>query len=138
MTQLALSPEGYDVANAYLQYGSSEEAARQTGIPLQIIIQTLQKPDVQNYLQGVYLDAGYRNRNKLAGLVDKIIDAKIEEAEETSMWSKKDLLEILEFAHKMRIDELKLMKKENTTTVNVANFDSNTRYGQLMSKLLGE
>ena len=138
MTQLALSPEGYDVANAYLQYGSSEEAARQTGIPLQIIIQTLQKPDVQNYLQGVYLDAGYRNRNKLAGLVDKIIDAKIEEAEETSMWSKKDLLEILEFAHKIRIDELKLMKKENTTTVNVANFDSNTRYGQLMSKLLGE
>ena len=55
----------------------------------------------------MYLDTGYRNRNNIASLLDNIIASKLEEAEETGIYSKKDLSDLLTIAHKMRMDEIK-------------------------------
>lgn len=139
MTQLThISPESFDVANAYLQYGSVEEVSRMTHIPLHVVSEQLAKPETKRYLDAAYLDMGYRNRNKLGALLDKMIDAKIAEAEETGEYTKKDLLELITLAHKMRMDEIKADKTEgNTTTVNVAQFGEG-HYGALMTKLLGD
>jgi hypothetical protein len=133
MTQVALTPECLDIANAYLLYGSAKDTAEQLGIPEHQVIQLLERGDVKDYITGVYLDRGYRNRHKLGSVLDRMIDSKLEEAEESGIYTSKDLLELLQFAHKMRMDEL---KNENTgPTVNIANFGQGN-YGQLMEKLL--
>ena len=133
MTQIALTPEALDIANAYLQYGSAQDTAEQLGIPEYQVVQLLERKDVKDYITGVYLDRGYRNRHKLAGVLDQMIDSKLEEALESGIYTSKDLLELLQFAHKMRMDEI---KNDNTgPTVNIANFGQGN-YGQLMEKLL--
>lgn len=133
MTQIALTPEALDIANAYITYGSAKETADQLQIPEYQIVQLLERSDVKDYITGIYLDRGYRNKHKLGSVLDKMIDAKMEEAEESGIYTSKDLLELLQFAHKMRMDEL---KNDNTgPTVNIANFGQGN-YGQLMEKLL--
>ena len=120
MTQIALTPEALDIANAYLEYGSAKDTAEQLGIPEYQVVQLLERKDVKDYITGVYLDRGYRNRHKLAGVLDQMIDSKLEEALESGIYTSKDLLELLQFAHKMRMDEI---KNDNTgPTVNIANF----------------
>ena len=105
-----LAPEGFDIANAYLELGSAEEVARTLQLPLHTVTETLATKTVKDYLDGVYLDMGYRNRNKLGALMDKIIESKLEEAEETGVYTSKDLLSIIELAHKMRMEEINYKK----------------------------
>lgn len=132
---IALAPEQLDIANAYIQFGSAKETAYQLQIPEYQIIKLLERKDVKDYITQVYLDRGYRNRQKLGDVLDKMIAAKLEEAEESGVYSSKDLLEILKFAHQIRMDELKASKESEGgggTTVNIANVG----YSQLMEKLL--
>ena len=137
-----LTPEGFDIANAYVQTGGSvEEVAQMLQIPRHEVVAVLQKPDVKKYLDGVYLDLGYRNRNKLGAVLDRMIEAKLEEAEESGVFTSKDLLELLQFAHKMRMDEIKAQGGQVTTAVQInhsgdANHFGDTAYGKLMEKLL--
>jgi len=132
-THLALTPECLDIANAYIQYGSVKDAAEQLQIPEYQIVQLLERKDVKDYITGIYLDTGYRNKHKIGQLLDRMIDAKVAEAEESEMYTSKDLLELLQFAHKIRMDEI---KNENSgPTVNIANFGQGN-YGQLMDRLL--
>lgn len=133
MTQIALTPEALDIANAYLTYGSAKDTAEQLGIPEYQVVQLLERKDVKDYITGVYLDRGYRNRHKLGEVLDKMIDSKLEEAAESGIYTSKDLLELLQFAHKMRMDEIK--NDTSGPTVNIANFGQGN-YGQLMEKLL--
>jgi hypothetical protein len=133
MTQIALTPEALDIVNAYLTYGSAKETAEQLQVPEYEVVRLLERNDVKDYITGVYLDRGYRNKHRLGEVLDRMIDAKLEEAEESGIYTSKDLFDLLQFAHKMRIDEL---KNENTgPTVNIANFGQGN-YGQLMEKLL--
>jgi hypothetical protein len=132
-----LAPEGFDIANAYLQYGSVEEVAEALNVPQHEVAATLTRKDVKDYLDAVYLDLGYRNRNKLGALLDKMIDAKLEEAEESGVYTSKDLFELISLAHKMRMDELKISEKPTIgTQVQIAQFGEGN-YGKLMEKLLG-
>ena len=133
-----ISPEGFDIANAYLQYGDAVTTAEQLQIPQHEVVRVLQMSEVKRYLDGVYLDMGYRNKNKLGALLDRMIDAKVEEAEETGIYTSKDLLELLQMAHKMRMDEIKAAKEAGpgvAVQVNNNTFgDSN--YGRLMDELM--
>lgn len=133
-----LLPEGFEIANAFLQYGSAKDVSEQLELPLHEVVKTLQTPDVKRYLDGVYMDLGYRNRDKLASVIDKMIDAKLAEAEESGIYSSKDLLEIITIAHKMRMDEIKAQKAEEAptaqTTVQIASFGE-SNYGRLMERL---
>lgn len=131
-----ISPEGFDIANAYLEYGSVQEVAKQLRIPEYEVVSILNRREIKTYIDGVFMDLGYRNRNKLGALLDKMIDSKIKEAEETGVYTSKDLFELIQFAHKIRMDEIKAENKESGNTVNIANFGEGN-YGKLMEKLLG-
>lgn len=72
----------------------------------------LNRREVKKYVDEVFLDQGYRNRGKLFKLLDTIIDSKIQEAEESEVYTSKDLLDVLALMHKMRIDEMRLIKEE--------------------------
>jgi len=95
----------------------------------------------------VYLDSGYRNKNNIASLLDEMIQSKLEEAQESGVYSSKDLADLLQMAHKMRMDEIKaqadLEKAEGSNIKNQTNVQINEgipfgqgNYGKLMDKLL--
>jgi len=134
-THLALQPEELDIANAYLTYGSAKETAEQLMIPEYHVVQFLERRDVKDYINGIYLDRGYRNRHKLGAVLDRMIESKLEEAEESGIYTSKDLLELLQFAQKVRMDEAKMEQTNTGPTVNIANFGQGN-YGQLMERLL--
>jgi hypothetical protein len=133
MTQIALTPECLDIANAYLTYGSAKETAEQLQVPEYQVVQLLERKDVKDYITGIYLDRGYRNKHKIGEVLDRMIQSKLEEAAESGIYTSKDLLELLKFAHQMRVDEIK--NDQTGPTVNIANFGQGN-YGQLMERLL--
>jgi molybdenum cofactor biosynthesis enzyme len=142
-----ISPEGLDVANCYLQFGNIRAVCEFMGIPENKVVDVLNKREVKKYIDTVYLDLGYRNKNNIGSLLDEMIAAKLEEAQESGVYSSKDLADLLQMAHKMRMDEIKaqtdLAKAEGSNIKNQTNVQINEavpfgqgNYGKLMEKLL--
>ena len=102
-----ISPEGLEVANAYLELGNIQAVCVRLKLDEGECSEILAKREVKGYIDQVYLDTGYRNRFKLATALDDLIDRKMEEAEESEIYSNKDLADLLQMAHKMRMDEIK-------------------------------
>ena len=142
-----ISPESIEIANAYLEKGDINAVSTELKVPRDVVSDYLNKREVKKYIDSVYLDAGYRNRFKLAEVMDTLIDKKLEEAEETEMYSNKDLADLLQMAHKMRMDELKAqgelekanassIKTQNNVLINSEVPFGQCNYGALMEKLL--
>jgi molybdenum cofactor biosynthesis enzyme len=143
-----ISPEGLEVANCYLQYGNIRAVCEYMGVPENKVVDILNKREVKKYIDTVYLDMGFRNKNNIASVLDEMIKSKLEEAQETGIYSSKDLADLMLMAHKMRMDELKaqaeLLKAESTNIRNQTNVQINDaslpfgqgNYGKLMEKLL--
>lgn len=130
----ALTPEVLDVTQVYIQSKFDlHKTCELTGLSTQEVSEAIGHPQAKAYINEVFLDTGYRNRARLGALLDKMIESKIEEAEETEVYTEADLLDLLKFSHKMKMDEAKL--ESPNTQVNIANFgDSN--YAGLVNKLL--
>ena len=60
-----ISPEGLEIANAYLQLGSVQLVSAQLNIDEAEVSEFLGKREVKAYVDQVFLDTGYRNRFKL-------------------------------------------------------------------------
>jgi molybdenum cofactor biosynthesis enzyme len=142
-----ISPEGMEIANAYLQFGNIRAVCEFTGVAEDKVVELLNKREVKRYIDTVYLDLGYRNKNNIGSLLDEMIQSKLEEAQETGVYTSKDLADLLTMAHKMRMDEIKaqaeLLKAENAQIKNQTNVQINEalpfgqgNYGKLMEKLL--
>lgn len=119
--------------------------ATKLGIDQLQVTQYLEKPEVKNYVDQVYLNAGYRNRFRLAEVMDQIIERKLGELNEADMGSSKDILEILQFAHKLRMDELAAQTKleaarasnvKQQTNIQINSPFGDTNYGRLLDQLL--
>ena len=145
---LKMSPEGLEVANTYLQLGNITEVCQELSLDENTVSEFLNKREIKQYIDQVYLDTGYRNRFKLANTLDNIIEEKLAEAEESQVYTNKDLADLLQMAHKMRMDEIKAMaelEKAKTSPIKQqANIQINElpfgqgNYGKLMEKLLTE
>ena len=143
-----MSPEGLEVANTYLELGSVGEVCTKLALYENTVSEYLNKREVKQYIDQVYLDTGYRNRFKIASALDNIIEEKLAEVEETGMYTNKDVADLLQMAHKMRMDEIKAMaelEKAKTAPIKQqANIQINEmpfgqgNYGKLMEKLIGE
>ena len=145
-----LSPEGLEVANCYLQFGNIRAVCDFMQVAEEKVVELLNKREVKKYIDTVYLDMGYRNKNNIATVLDEMIQSKLEEAQETGVYSNKDLADLLQMAHRMRMDEIKaqaeLTKAETTNIKTQNNVQINNEslplgqgnYGKLMEKLLKE
>ena len=142
-----ITPEGMEVANSYLQFGNIRAVVNSLGVSEYKVAEILNKREVKKYIDTIYLDMGYRNKNNIAGVLDEIIQSKLEEAQETGVYSSKDLADLLQMAHKMRMDEIKAqaeLEKNSTTAIrSQTNVQINEgvpfgqgNYGKLMEKLL--
>ena len=107
----------------------------------------LNKREIKQYIDTVFLDTGYRNRFKISETLDMLIEKKLEESEETEIYTNKDMADLLQMAHKMRIEEMKaqteLKKAEAQYVKNQVNIQHNSElpfgqgnYGELIKKLL--
>ena len=144
-----ISPEGLEIANAYLKNWVTYRTYARNSPYKKQMSEYLAKREVKAYIDQVYLDTGYRNRFKLAETLDVLIDKKLEEADESEIYSSKDLADLLSMAHKMRMDELKAqaeiekakassIKTQNNVQINAEVPFGQGNYGELMKKLLGE
>ena len=142
-----ISPEGLEVANSYLQFGNIKAVCESLQVTENTVVETLNKREVKKYIDTVYLDLGYRNRQNIATVMDEMIQSKLDEAQETGMYSSKDLADLLQQAHKMRMDEIKaqadLEKLNQTNIKSMTNVQINEgipfgqgNYGKLMEKQL--
>jgi len=142
-----ISPEGLEIANTYLKTTSVRETALKLKVTEDSVSKYLNQREVKKYVDTVFLDLGYRNRFKLAATLDEIIERKLEELDEAEMTSNKDIADLLQMAHKMRMDEVKAVadqtKAESATVKNQTNVQINDNstfgegnYGELMKKLL--
>lgn len=140
MKLVKMAPENLEVANAYLSTGNALTAAGQLGCEPNQVYEILEKTEVKDYINSVYLDQGYRNRFRLAELLDEVLENKLLEARESDQYSSKDLVDIIALAHKVSEDHRKEAKA--TTTIRQQNVQINSpfgegNYGKLMEKLLG-
>ena len=144
-----MSPEGLEIANSYLEHGSIPAVCDNLGVTENQVTEALNKREIKQYIDTVFLDTGYRNRFKLSETLDLLIEKKLEEAEETQIYSNKDMADLLAMAHKMRIEELKAqteMEKAKAQTVKTqVNIQDNSglpfgqgNYGKLLQKLIKE
>ena len=145
-----ISPEGLEIANAYLELGNIPAVCARLSIDEAKASEFLAKREEKAYVDQVYLDTGYRNRFKLAEVLDTLINAKLEEAEESEIYTNKDLADLVQMAHKIRVDELKAQTElekakaaniKNQTNIQVNNQEmpfGQGNYGELMKKLLKE
>jgi hypothetical protein len=142
-----ISPEGLEIANSYLQYGNIRGVCDYLQVSEQQVVDVLNKREVKKYIDTVYLDMGYRNKNNIGSLLDEMIASKLEEAPESGVSSSKDLADLLQMAHKMRIDALTAqpahLNAEGSNIKNQTNVQINDsipfgqgNYGKLMEKLL--
>ena len=142
-----ISPEGLEIANAYLELGNIPAVSIRLKVDEGKISEYLLKREVKQYVDQVYLDTGYRNRTKLAETLDLLIEKKLEEAEETQIYTSKDMADLVQMAHKMRIEEIKAqteMEKAKAQTVKTqVNIQDNSgvpfgqgNYGELIKKLM--
>lgn len=101
-----LSPEMLEVANCYLQVQSVREVADQLGLEVGLVSHYISKPEVKRYIDQVFLDVGFNNRQTLRRAMDAIIKKKFQEMEESDQGSQKDILEIMALSHKMTMDHI--------------------------------
>lgn len=143
-----ISPEGVEVANMYLMLGNITAVSSALQIPEHKVCSMMEKREVRAYIDTVYLDTGYRNRANIASVMDQMIASKLEEAEESGMYSSKDLADLMMMQHKMRMDEMKVqadvagasmnIKSQTNVQINEAMPFGQGNYGKLMEKLLAD
>jgi hypothetical protein len=137
-----ISPEGLAVAEAYLECGQdASEAARMLGLPLDEVDRLLSKRETKAFIDRIYHESGFRNRHRMGELMDAIIAKKLEEMDDTGLGSQKDIIDILQVAHKMKMEqlqlELKLQDQKPGVQINTQiNNGGGDNYNKLLEKVL--
>ncbi len=117
-----LDPVMLAIANDYLSGRSVETIAEEYGLPQDRITSVIEQREVKAYIDSVFATQGYLNRVKRINLINRVIDQKLEEAVETGIYSKKDLLDWMK--HLQEIEESAKPKKTGpAVAVQINNYD---------------
>lgn len=144
--ELHIDPEGLEVANCYLTNPSAHKVADLLDLPLELVVTTLRRPEVKRYIDHVFQETGFNNRHTLRRAMDKVLELKFQELDDSGVGSSKDIAELLLLSHKMRMEELEFQLKVEKAAqgtpkvlgsqVNVQINDSGSNYGNLLEKLM--
>lgn len=139
-----IQPESLRIIEAYLECGSDvKETALMLGTTPDIISGHLTKRESRTYLDNLFASAGFRNREKMFGLLDELINKKLEDLDEAGTGTSLDIVELLEKVHKMKMQELQLSiklaeaEKSNapTTQTNIQ-INGGENYNKLLEKII--
>lgn len=127
-----IDPQFLVVANAQLEGRSIDEISEMTGLSIDRVASISERSDVKRYVETVFMSQGYLNRVKRMKLINKVIDKKVEEALDTDVWSKKDLLEWIKLLNEL---DKNLSPKAPSTAVQV---NQTNNYTTLLQDLFKE
>lgn len=142
---IEISPEALEVANCYLQSQDIHKVAEDLQISTELVAQYLSRREVKSYVDSVFFNIGFNNRFKMRGLMDTIIQKKLQEMDEAEIGSNKDITELLALSHKMTmelmdreiaIEKLKQGNLKSQTNIQINDQGGGTRYGALIETLL--
>lgn len=142
-----ISPEALEVANCYLQIQDIREVSAQLDVTVDLVTDILNRREVRSYIDYVYMDSGFNNRNKMRSAMDALIKKKFQEMEEAQTGSNKDILEILALSHKITMDQLDRQIKleqvrsgqagpKTQVNVQVNGTSPSSNYESLLNKLM--
>lgn len=145
---IQISPEALEVANCYLQCQDIRAVAEQLELSVDLVADILQRREVKNYVDNVFMDVGFNNRYKMRRAMDAIIQKKFAEMEEAGTGSNKDIIEIMALSHKMSMEHLdrqiqleKIRAEKGSTksqvNVQINNDNGKSNYDRLLDKLMG-
>jgi len=139
----AISPEGAEIANRYLQCACSLYlTSEQLGVPTYEISATIEQPLVRKYINRILQETGQRRMESIMRKLDDLIEKKWLELEEAEIGSNKDIADLLGMAHKMSLDTNKILAAESAGSKVVSqkntqvNLYGQGSYGKLMEKLI--
>ena len=118
----ALDPVVLALANDYLSGKGVGEIAEEYGIAEDRVTAVIEKKEVKNYIDSVFATQGYLNRIKRINLINQVIDQKIQEAVETGIYSKKDLLDWMKHLQEVET-ALKPKQSGPAVAVQINNYD---------------
>lgn len=132
-----LNPEALAFVEVYMTNLDLGETAQALQISKEDAAGLLRQKEVQRFMDTVFIEQGYLNRFKLTGLLETVIQSKLEEAEETGVYTGKDLLDILQFMYKIQSDHVKREEEKGPskqTNVQVNNYGDNL--GSLIDRIV--
>lgn len=125
----AIDPIVLSVANEYLSGRTISDIANSFDLSEDRVAAIIEKKEVKSYIDNVFVTQGYLNRVKRLQLINSVIDQKMQDALETGVFSKKDLLDWLKHLHDV---ESAVQKKEKPTVA----VQVNNNYESLMKGLI--
>ena len=125
----AIDPIVLSVANEYLSGKPITQIAETFDLSEDRVAAIIEKKEVKSYIDNVFVTQGYLNRVKRLALINSVIDQKMQDAMETGVFSKKDLLDWLKHLHEV---EAAVHKKEKPTVA----VQVNNNYESLMKGLM--
>ena len=117
-----LDPVVLALANDYLSGKSVVDIAEEYAITQDRVTSVIEQKEVKSYIDSVFATQGYLNRIKRMNLINQVIDQKLQEAVETGIYSKKDLLDWMKHLQEIETG----MKPKNTgpaVAVQINNYD---------------
>lgn len=103
-----IQPEGLQIAETYLMLGGdSKRVSQELGMSIAEVDAQLKKKEVSSYIDRQFNEVGFNNKHRLHGVMDQLINLKLEEIEETGVGTSLDIAELLKLKHKMKMDEIK-------------------------------
>jgi len=118
----ALDPVVLAIANDYLSGKSIETIADEYGITADRVTAVVEKREVKTYIDNVFATQGYLNRARRIALINQVIDQKVQDAIETGIYSKKDLLDWMKHLAEVEAT-LKPQAKGPAVAVQINNYD---------------
>lgn len=142
-----LQPEAIVVVEKYLECNRDVNlVATELNTTPTVIGDILNKREVRGYLDHLFMEAGFRSRDKFFGVLDNILEAKIEELDEAQMGSSMDIMDIMKIYHGMKIKELELSiklqelqaanKNQSAGTINNVQINNSSGYDQLLERII--
>lgn len=129
-----LDPQFLLIANEYLAGNSIITIADKYGLTTDKVTSICEKDEVKRYIDTVYMSQGYLNRNKRLKLINKVVDHMLEDAVESGVYTKKDLLEWIKLLNEMDRDA----KPKAPSTAIQVNKQTNNTYTNLIKDLFDE
>lgn len=106
---LVPQPEILSVADTYIALEFDiDKTAKALNMDKMAVSSIVSSPAMQSYIAGVFFESGFLNKSKFFGTLDSIMEAKLEEMQESETTSGKDIIDIMMAMHKMKMEEMKL------------------------------
>ena len=142
-----MQPEAMEVVEAYLRNDRDvNRTAEDLSTTPTVISDLINKREVRSYLDHLFMESGYRNREKFFDILDNVLEAKMEELDEAQMSSSMDIMDILKIYHSMKIKELELSiklqelqqgsKGQSAKTINNLQINNSSGYDNLLSRII--